>query len=151
MKKSNLVLFFAIIISFLGCEVDDICLEPTTPQLIIRFYDKTNPTVLKKVSSLNIWADGKDSIIKNKATDSIAIPLRTTEDKTIYKFSSSNLVDEISFTYQRSELFISRSCGFKNTFLDLKTSKTTSNWIQQITITNPNLENEKNAHITILH
>ncbi|MDP2088082.1 MAG: DUF6452 family protein [Flavobacteriaceae bacterium] len=151
MKKSYVVLFFGFILSFLSCEVDDICLEPTTPQLIIRFYDAANPSAKKQVSNLNVWVDGKDSIIKNKATDSIAIPLKTDSDITIYKFSSSNLVDEITYSYQRSEVFVSRSCGYKFVFQNIDASKASSNWIKQMTIINPNVENEKNSHIKILH
>jgi hypothetical protein len=38
MKKY--ITFFIILISLLvSCEKDDICLEETTPKLIIRFYD----------------------------------------------------------------------------------------------------------------
>lgn len=140
-----------IVATFYSCENDDICIESTTPQLIIRFYDATNPTIKKKVSSLNVWISEKDSIIKNKATDSIAIPLNTNSTNTVYKFSSTNKVDDLSFTYQRGEVYISRSCGFKAIFQNVTATKTTSNWIQQIIIKNPTIENEKNAHITILH
>ncbi|MDP3354189.1 MAG: DUF6452 family protein [Flavobacteriaceae bacterium] len=151
MKKSYVVIFIGIILSFFSCEVDDICLEPTTPQLIIRFYDASNPTVKKSVTNLNVWIDGKDSIIKNKTLDSISIPLNTASDITKYKFSSSNLVDEVTYSYQRSEVFISRSCGYKFIFKNIAASKSSSNWVKQMIIINPNVENEKNAHIKILH
>jgi hypothetical protein len=151
MKKSYVVLFIGIILSFFSCEVDDICLEPTTPQLIIRFYDASNPTVKKSVTNLNVWVNGKDSIIKNKATDSIAIPLNTVNDITTYKFSSSNLVDEITYSYQRSEVFVSRSCGYKFVFKNINASNSSSNWVKQMIIINPTIENEKNAHIKIMH
>lgn len=151
MKKLYVVLFFGFIFSILSCEVDDICLEPTTPQLIIRFYDAANPTVKKQVSNLNIWIAGKDSIIKNKTTDSISIPLNTALDLTKYKFSSSNLIDEVTYSYQRSDVFVSRSCGYKFIFQNISASNSSSNWIQQMIIINPTIENEKNAHIKILH
>lgn len=151
MKKSYGILLIGIITILFSCEVDDICLEPTTPQLIIRFYDVSNPTVKKQVSSLNVWVDGRDSVIKNKATDSIAIPLRTDLDHTTYKFSSSDLVDEITINYQRSEVYISRSCGYKSIFLDINITQSSTNWIQQLIITNLSIENEKSAHINILH
>lgn len=151
MNKLNIVFCIGIISLLLGCENDDICLEPTTPQLIIRFYDVANPSTKKSVNSLNIWVATKDSIVKNKATDSIAIPLNTTSTTTIYKFSSTNKVDDVSFTYQKGEVYISRSCGFKTVFQNVTASKTTSNWIQQVIIKNPTIENEKNAHIHILH
>ena len=151
MKKSYVVLFIGFILSFLSCEVDDICLEPTTPKLIIRFYDVANPTVKKSVSNLNVWIDGKDSIFKNKKTDSISIPLNIALDMTKYKFSASNLVDEITYSYQRNEIFVSRSCGYKFVFQNFNASSSSSNWIKQMIIINPAVENEKNAHIKILH
>jgi len=51
MKKyiiTSLALLLAV--SFWNCEKDDICAEttPTTPKLVIEFYDNANPTVLKK-------------------------------------------------------------------------------------------------------
>lgn len=150
MKKSH-ILIFGIILSFFSCEVDDICLEPTTPQLIIRFYDIANPTNKKAVNSLNIWIVGKDSIIKNKKTDSIAIPLKTGANITTYKFSSSNAVDEITYSYERNEVFVSRSCGYKIIFKNVTASKSTSNWVKQLIIIKPTVENEKNAHIKIMH
>lgn len=151
MKKLYVLLLIGFTVSFLSCEIDDICIEPTTPQLIIRFYDVANPTVKKSISNLNVWVNDKDSIIKNKATDSIAIPLKTDSNITSYKFSSSNLIDEITFSYQRNEVFISRSCGYKTVFQNIIASKPTANWIKQMIIINPTIENEKNAHIYIMH
>lgn len=151
MKKSFGFLFIGLLLSIFSCEVDDICLEPTTPQLIIRFYDAANPTVKKTATNLNVWINGKDSIIKNKTLDSISIPLNTADNQTIYKFSSANLVDEITYTYQRNEIFVSKSCGYKTVFQNIIASKPTANWIKQMIIINPTIENEKNAHIYIMH
>ncbi len=151
MNKLFFVLIVVVLATFYSCENDDICLESTTPQLIIRFYDVSNPTVKKSVNSLNVWIAAKDSIIKNKATDSIAIPLNTNTTNTVYRFSSANKIDDLSFTYQKGEVYISRSCGFKSIFQNLTATKSSSNWIQQVIITNPTIENEKNAHISILH
>ena len=52
MKK--IYLLFLIAITFSSCEKDDICdaNTPTTPRLIIDFYDATNPTALKNVINL---------------------------------------------------------------------------------------------------
>ncbi|MCM2302123.1 MAG: DUF6452 family protein [Flavobacteriaceae bacterium] len=151
MKKLYILLLIGFTVSILSCEVDDICLEPTTPQLIIRFYDAANPTVKKTATNLNVWINGKDSIIKNKTLDSISIPLNTADNQTIYKFSSANLVDEITYTYQRNEIFVSKSCGYKTVFQNIIASKPTANWIKQMIIINPTIENEKNAHIYIMH
>ncbi len=152
MQKLLLVFFIGIItLSFISCENDDICIEPTTPQLIIRFYDFSNPTKKKKVTLLSVWVVGNDSIIKKKETDSIAIPLKNTADITTYKLSSSNLVDEITFTYQRNAIFVSRSCGYKYIYQNFNALTPTSNWVKRLIIITPTVENEKNAHIKILH
>ena len=54
MKKP--ILFLLLIVVFISsCEKDDFCIEPVTPNLIIRFYDADNPTEFKSVSELYVW------------------------------------------------------------------------------------------------
>ena len=59
MKKIKiLLLVFAL--GFISCERDDICAESTatTPQLIIEFYDASNPDDLKSVPRLTVYGEG---------------------------------------------------------------------------------------------
>ena len=48
--------FFLLLITLLvsSCEKDDFCIDPITPNMIIRFYDATNPLETKAVTDLSV-------------------------------------------------------------------------------------------------
>ena len=148
--KKFILLIILTILAISSCEKDDICLENTTPMFIIRFNDTDNPTEKKAVNSLTVWAVGKDSLYTNKSLDSIVLPLNLNENNTIFKFRSDEIIDEIDVTYDRKDIFISRSCGFITTFENLQFSSST-NWIKGYSINNTIIENETATHITIFH
>ena len=97
--KKIILLVLLITFSFSSCEKDDICdaNTPTTPRLVITFYDYDNPSVLKSVTKLKVVGAGMtEGIIFNAATDdskyltsgnTISIPLKTNEDTTSYSFT----------------------------------------------------------------
>ncbi len=149
--KKTLIIFILLIASFLSCEKDDICIDATTPNLIILFYNDTARTALKKIPYLTVWSENKDSIYKRMSLDSISIPLDLTKDNTVYKFSDSTIVDKINFSYTRKDVFVSRSCGYKTIFENLTIASDSINWIKEIKIINPTIDNETAAHIAIYH
>lgn len=171
MKKIFLsLLFFAF--TFSSCEKDDICgaNTPTTPRLVIGFYDFLNPSVLKNVSNLKVVGEGMtDGILFNGSQTSsgntISIPLKTVGTSTTYSFTLNSgnpnpaLVDEdiIKFNYTTQELFVSRACGYKTIFIldptnPYKHSDATAanqKWIKFISVEKSNIENENETHIKI--
>ena len=166
MKKTRslfALLFFALLIS--GCEKDDICEanKPTTPRLIITFYDDLNPTVLKNVTNLQITGEGAAASFLFNGVSKVALPLKTIEDLTNYSLiinSTEPAIDNqdfLQFNYTRQNVFVSRACGFKTLFM-LKTTnpvlKTDSSsadgfWIKNITIETSKIETENETHIKI--
>ena len=159
-------LYFIISVSalFASCERDDICAEstPTTPLLIIRFYDADNPTEFKAVTNLGVVEDGDtNGLLFN--TDSIAIPLRTEIDETRFQFViNATAADEdnptnediINFNYTRTEDYISKACGFRVTYDGLQEARAAQDdgfWIQDLIISNTTIDNETAAHIRIFH
>ena len=148
--KKLLIPILAIITFIISCQKDDICIDPVTPNLIIRFYDNDDPTEYKSVSNLFVWAEDLDTIYEGVSTDSIAIPLNPAQDFTIYHLSSGTIQDDITIDYTRNEVFVSRSCGYKYNFSDLNLSGVTNNWILNTEITNQTVEDET-EHIKILH
>jgi len=117
---------------FSSCEKDDICTKetPKTPLLFIEFYDIDNPTTPKAVNNLEVRAERflDDTLhvpLKFNNVTFIKIPLDVTQNSTTYYFTinagnqNPNLVntDKLVFTYNRSDIYISRACGFK-TFFD---------------------------------
>ena len=137
-----------------SCTKDDFCLQnPVTPKLVLRFYDDTNKETLKSVSTLYVWAEGKDTIANFNGTslDSIYIPLNSLDTKTIYKFSNGTDVDTFTITYTPKEEYVSRSCGYKVTFNDV-TFYSDNTWIKEFTpSTLTTLDNQNTAHVQIFH
>ncbi|MCI9844956.1 DUF6452 family protein [Flavobacterium pectinovorum] len=176
MKK---ILYFLLVFTFglSSCEKDDICdaNTPTTPRLIISFYDITTPSVKKSVTRLKVTGkDQPEGVIFNEggteitkyltSGDSIAIPLKINEDSTTFSFilnsDSSNPelanTDEITFNYSRQNIYVSRACGFK-TIYRLNTqnpfvkndSGNDGIWMQDVRVYNPNIEFENETHVKV--
>lgn len=177
MKKVKILSVFvlALISGFWACEKDDICIDGDTPLLVIRFYDIDNPTELKTVPSLRIIGVGQNTtvttITDRSALDSISIPLKISEDTTGFYFikNSSDVeeedsegntvtleggdVDTLYFNYSRKDKFISRACGYIANFENLESNleAEAENWIKDIEIISPLVENSTEAHVKIFH
>ncbi len=161
MKK--LLFLFVLFLSIYSCEKDDICIDPITPNLIIRFYDNTDGITLKKVTNLQIKNTDIDSIYSNNitASDSIVIPLNINQDSTTYVLTIDSKdvdlanSDTLKISYTRKNIFVSRSCGFKTIFKNANLNLTTdsNNWIKSINFIEAQntIENESKAHVKILH
>lgn len=176
MKKIVIVLL--IVLSFFACEKDDICdaKTSTTPRLVIDFYDKTNPSIPKKVTNLKVIGEGKtEGIVFNAGAtgeakyltseSTISIPLKTNADSTGFSFilnsgnSNSTLIDQddVTFFYTRNDLFVSRACGFKTVFtLDpvqsytqVAVPATKLKWMQYISIEKSNIDTENETHVKV--
>ncbi len=149
--RKYLILLIILSFTLINCEKDDICIETTTPKLIIVFYNNDIPTTKKVVTLLTVSADEKGNIYENKSLDSIAIPLDLTQNNTLYKFKSGTIIDTINFTYERKDVFVSRSCGYKTIFENLKIESRSANWIKNDTIKNTTIDNETETHLSIFH
>ena len=157
MKKYYLLLsFIALLVS--SCEKDDFCIEPITPNMVIRFYNATNITQTKPVVNLSVNPEGFDELYSNANLDSILIPLDVTSNQIIYNLSSESNIDVITINYDVEEVFVSRSCGFKTIFNNVSvTSDVSNDWIIGLTetlentITIPTIDNETAAHVKIFH
>lgn len=163
MKKILFLLF--IIITFSGCEKDDICIDETTPRLILEFYDISNPSNLKSVVNLLITGEGQTALGTFNGVSKIELPIDITEDTTQYSLilNSTSLTganeDSLKFNYTRQNVFVSRACGYKTIFeLNafptgvIKTDGAIPDgfWIQDINILTTNIETENEIHIKIL-
>lgn len=149
MKKTlPFIVFLALI---LGCEKDDFCTQnPITPKLVVRFYDSNNPSQLKTVDQLYVWANGKDSIIVNQTLDSISIPLNSIANETVYNFSKGTIVNQLTIKYTPKEMYVSRSCGFRVIF-DEVTVESNNTWISSISQIQTTINNQNAAHVQIFH
>ncbi|MGB5203286.1 DUF6452 family protein [Eudoraea sp.] len=165
-KIRILLLVLIVIISFTACEKDDICVDGNTPLLIIRFYDNENPGELKAVPSLRVVGLGQSSTVNTFADrtslDSIALPLRINEANTGFILISDSADeddletgnnDTLTFDYSTLEVFISRACGYIANYDDLGELLTSDseNWIQNIEIVSPLIQQQDSAHVKIFH
>lgn len=151
--------FFLLLITVLvsSCEKDDFCIDPITPNMIIRFYDATNTTEFKSLDELFVWPNALDTI-PNISLDSIVIPLDVMSNQVIYNLSSGTNQDILTIDYEVEEVFVSRSCGFKAIFNNVTvTSDPANDWIRGLsatlsnTVTITTIEDESAAHVQIYH
>ncbi len=163
MKKILFLLF--ITITFIGCEKDDICIDETTPRLILEFYDISNPSNLKNVVNLKIKGVGlTDDLGTFNNISKVELPLKIDDLTTKYSLILNSTgvnpnEDFLQFNYTHQNIFVTRACGYKTIFeLDafptgvIKTDAATPDgfWIQDINILTTNIETENETHIKIL-
>ena len=162
MKKIfALLLLFSLIST---CERDDICPEstPTTPKLIIRFYDFAEQSETKRVLNLQIQGIDSEEVYQSAtSTDSVPLPLRTNSNITSFILHSnyaddgnSGNPDTITIEYNPKEIYVSRACGYKTIFenVTIPPIDGDDNWINFIQIEDPlTIDNETAAHVKIFH
>lgn len=166
MKNILLTSFILVVIVslFTSCERDDICAEATvtTPKLVIEFFDADNPSDSKNIRNLAVREIEKDTALLFNSTSSITIPLKTDAIETSYVFNlnaladSGGLVDTLTFSYATEELYVSRACGFKVNFIDLRAElereePNPESWIRDIEIRETIIENESETHLFIYY
>lgn len=153
MSKGFTFFIVVIILFFTGsCEVDDICTkEILTPKLILTFHDASDIETRKEVDTLTVWAANKENFYNKTKTDSIAIPLDMNNDVVHYNFVSNSILDTFQIHYDRKDVFVSRSCGYKMNFTLLNETELTQNWVHDFEIKTQNIENEQTVHIQIYH
>jgi len=176
MKKIiSLLLLFTFGLS--SCEKDDICdaNTPTTPRLVMTFYDISNPTKTKNVTNLKVIGNGMDQgIVFNEALaeddslryvtsgSTVSIPLKVNDSTSTFKFINNSLsttainTDVLKFNYTTQNVYVSRACGFKTIFQLRNTLPVVpsdpdgdTRWMTDISIEKLNIESEDETHIKV--
>ncbi len=179
MKRNILSLLLICCIAF-SCERDDICdSDNTTPRLYLAFYNIENPEDLnpKTVARFRVQGIGNDETLpelsgtQNK--QEILLPLKTTEGITEYSlhknysYSDNGTPDDpsddviggnediVTIEYTTEEVYISRACGFKTVFKNIRITVADDGdrWIQSYRSVNDNqiVENEDAPHFILFH
>lgn len=171
------VVILVVLIS-ISCERDDICPEstPTTPRLIIEFYDVNNPDNLKNVFNFVAIGEGNPDILPDYSfvrTNNVFLPLKTDVNTTRYSLVSGASVNDngtpddstddflegnediIEINYSREEVYVSRACGYKTIYknVTLTIIEDGDNWMlsRQPATDNQSVEDETAAHFFVSH
>lgn len=177
MKKISLLLILLITMGMvISCERDDICpgSTPTTPKLILHFYNNADTEAVKFVPQLRVQGIGNNEVLEgyNGANvQKLELPLRT--DTTMTQFSlrkdySNNTngtpndpsddfangnEDIITIKYTPENVFVSRACGYKTVYrnVTLTIEPDGNNWIlsRQSVTDNQSVEDETTAHFNL--
>lgn len=155
--------FFGLLaaVALCSCEKDDICTQdtPTTPNIVIEFYDANNNLVVP--NQLALLPEGYDTAIGFNASK-IILPLQINAESTTYQFilngadedASNDNIDTVNFSYTTDHVFISKACGFKAVFNLLDNSPNLdvndgNRWIQNIEVIKQTIDNETETHVKI--
>lgn len=175
----NVLLFIFIGLATYTCERDDICAEttPTTPRLLVEFYDIANQDEIKFVPRLTVFGEGLDeetsSILSSENETAVSLPLIigtegevTTTRFNMVRFATSSdgepnpdaNTDVLEIIYTPQFEYVSRACGYKSVFTNLRVNiiPDDDNWALATAFPNSNtdninVENENSTHVNIFH
>ena len=148
-------LFFLLLFLNSSCEPDDVCSEanPSTPHLVFRLYDSSQPNEFKAIDTLRIMSLGDQGPLEFINTDSIVFPLQVNANKINADLTISNgITDRIEIDYLMTDVYLNRACGFKSTFKILSVEfDQPANWINSIEILTNEVIIDTLAHVKIYH
>jgi len=138
-----------------SCEPDDVCSEAnsSTPQLVFRLYDSSQPNEFKAIDTLRIMSLGDQAPLEFINTDSIVFPLQVNANKINTDLTISNgATDRIEIDYLSNDVYLNRACGFQSTF-QIHTIEVDqpANWINSIEIITNEVIIDTLAHVKIYH
>lgn len=172
-KTSLLIIFLFTIAAIISCERDDICpaATPTTPKLIVQFYDRVDTETIKFVPQIRVQGVNNNNVLEGYNAvnvQKLELPLRTDTTATQYRlrrnYSNNNNgtpddpsddfpngnEDIITIKYITEQVFVSRACGYKTIFknVTLTIEPDSDNWIasRQSVTDNQSVEDETTAH-----
>ena len=152
--KKYIFISILLLLTNSSCEKDDVCLEPPTPKLMIKFYDFQNPLNEKEVENLSIVVlPENDTIYKNLTTNELSLQLNVNQDFSKFLFIKDQNTDTLTFTYERHPVFVSKTCGYKTVFEQFSTQLSSDNdlWIKNIEVITPTVNTDTLTHVKIFH
>lgn len=156
-----------------ACEKDDVCVGLITPRLLVQFYsneakavdnaketDNTKETDSAKkahaeltLSGLSITAlskKGRDTLYTDVTTDTVYLPLRIDEDQSKFEFDlDGKSTATLNISYTRKKQFVSKACGLRTIYLDLRESHAGGSIKKVIINQTDTLENEAKPGLSI--
>jgi hypothetical protein len=171
----HLKLYLVVLVasfSLLTCERDDLCPEttPTTPSLIIDFYNNNAQDSRKNATNLYVIGQDNEDVLDGynvETVNQVVLPLRTDTDTTTFALTRNTVLDDdgnitsgntdtVTITYATEDVYVSRACGYKTIFKNVVVTidgGTDANWIIFAQPENDNLtiEDETTTHYFFYH
>jgi len=171
-KKISLTVF--LLATLCTCERDDICPEdvPTTPRLILEFFDISNQENNKNVPNLRVQGIGNSIPLPGflgtgtSVISEIELPLKTDENFTQFSFIKDYAIDNdgnvtgnediITINYITESVYVSRACGYKTIYKAVNIQLDEDDmerWIALVQPLNDNqsIEDETTTHFNFFH
>ena len=152
--KKYIFISILLLLTNSSCEKDDVCLEPPTPKLMLKFYDFQNPLNEKEVENLSIVVlPENDTIYKNLTTNELSLQLNVNQDFSKFLFIKDQNTDTLTFSYERHPVFVSKTCGYKTIFEQFSAQLSSDNdlWIKNIEVITPTVNTDTLTHVKIFH
>ena len=177
-KRISLAVF--LLATVCTCERDDICPEdvPTTPRLILEFFDVSNQENNKNVPNLRIQGVGNDEALSDYTGSStvseVELPLKTDESSTSFSFRRDYAIDDngtpgdtsddfvtgnediITINYITENVYVSRACGYKTIYKTVNIQFDLDDMDRWIVLAQPlndnqSIEDETTTHFNFFH
>jgi hypothetical protein len=143
---------FLLVIIFLGCEKDDICIEGSenTSRITLGFVDYKSKGP-KDISLESIRGIGIDSIIEGINGNYLKFPLMVNSNITKYVFEYNQTLDTLTIHHRTIHKYLNRSCGYISNFIVKSDTEISKNhgWIREVSILNDSIFNEEKTNILI--
>ena len=171
-KKFSALFLLGILLFLNSCESTGICTEPITPKFVIGFAgidNLGNPIDIMPPNDLMIYGnrDGKDIIGSNPEykyifpnitqadpnTGKISLIFDVNKDELTYIFRfesfSPIIFDTLKISYTRVNQYVSKNCGYKTIFNNVKIDYNSTNAIDKIILLSENIEYDVEKHLKI--
>lgn len=177
-KRISLAVF--LLATVCTCERDDICPEdvPTTPRLILEFFDVSNQENNKNVPNLRVQGVGNDEALSDftgsSAVSEVELPLKTDESSTSFSFRRDYAIDDngtpgdtsddfvtgnediITINYITENVYVSRACGYKTIYKTVNIQFDLDDMDRWIVLAQPlndnqSIEDETTTHFNFFH
>ncbi len=176
----NISLAVFLLLSVCTCERDDICPEdvPTTPKLLLEFFDVSNQENTKNVPNLRVQGIGNDVALSNfqggSTESTVELPLKTDESSTQFSFIRDYAINDngtpndtsddfatgnediITINYITQNVYVSRACGYKTVYRAVNIQFDEDDMDRWIVLAQPvndnqSIEDETTTHFNFFH
>lgn len=125
---ASIVLLFIITSYLLSCEKDDLCAgdTPTTPGLVIDFFQNDNATAKETITKLYYYETGSEKRDSITNSSRLILPLKTDAESVKFSLEYVTTVPgqqlplvstaEFEVHYSAKQTYLSRACGYKTTY-----------------------------------